>query len=205
MKEEYLLTGPLEPTNRAYAISKIAGIEMCWSYNRQHGAGFLAVMPTNLFGPGDNYDLQTSHVLPALIRKAHEAKQRGDTHLAVWGTGNPRREFLYSDDMAEACVFLLALPQARFADLVAPKSLPLVNVGAGKDLSIRELAEMVCEVVGFRGRLEFDPSKPDGTPRKLLDVSRLSALGWVSQMRLREGIALAYRDFLGRPEVQAAA
>jgi GDP-L-fucose synthase len=205
MKEEYLLTGPLEPTNRAYAIAKIAGIEMCWSYNRQHGAGFLAVMPTNLFGPGDNYDLQSSHVLPALIRKAHEGKQRGDARLPVWGTGNPRREFLYSDDMAEACVFLLTLPQARYAELVAPGSLPLINIGAGKDLSIRELAELVCEVVGFRGKLEFDPSKPDGTPRKLLDVSRLAALGWSPKTSLREGIALAYRDFLGRPEVQAAA
>jgi GDP-L-fucose synthase len=205
MKEEYLLTGPLEPTNRAYAVAKIAGIEMCWSYNRQHGAGFLAVMPTNLFGPGDNYDLQTSHVLPALIRKAHEAKQRGDARLSVWGTGNPRREFLYSDDMAEACVFLLGLQDARYGELVAPKALPLINIGAGKDLSIRELAEMVCEVVGFRGRLEFDASKPDGTPRKLLDVSRLTALGWSPSTGLRDGIALAYRDFLGRPEVQAAA
>ena len=205
MKEDYLLTGPLEPTNRAYAIAKIAGIEMCWSYNRQHGTGFLAVMPTNLFGPGDNYDLRTSHVLPALIRKAHEAKQRGEAHLPVWGTGNPRREFLYSDDMAEACVFLLGLPGARYAGLVAPKALPLINIGAGKDLSIRELAELVCEVVGFRGTPEFDTTKPDGTPRKLLDVSRLSALGWAPKTGLREGIALAYRDFLGRPEVQAAA
>ena len=205
MKEEYLLTGPLEPTNRAYAVAKIAGIEMCWSYNRQHGAGFLAVMPTNLFGPGDNYNLQTSHVLPALMRKAHEAKQRGEDRLRVWGTGRPRREFLYSDDMAEACVFLLGLPQARYAELVAPKSLPLINVGAGEDLTVRELAELVCEVVGFRGRLEFDSAKPDGTPRKLLDVTRLARLGWTPKTALRDGIALAYRDFLGRPEVQAAA
>jgi GDP-L-fucose synthase len=195
MKEESLLTGPLEPTNRAYAIAKIAGIEMCWSYNRQHGAGFLAVMPTNLFGPGDNYDLQSSHVLPALIRKAHEARQRGDDRLPVWGTGNPRREFLYSDDMAEACVFLLRLPQARYAELVSPRNLPLVNIGAGKDLSIRELAELVCEVVGFRGRLEFDASKPDGTPRKLLDTSRLEHLGWRSATGLREGVRMAYDDF----------
>jgi GDP-L-fucose synthase len=205
MKEEYLLTGPLEPTNRAYAIAKIAGIEMCWSYNRQHGTGYLAVMPTNLYGPGDNYDLQTSHVLPALIRKAHEAKRRGDERLPVWGTGNPRREFLYSDDMAEACAFLLGLPPAGYSELVAPKSLPLINIGAGKDLTIRELAEMVCEVVGFRGKLEFDPSKPDGTPRKLLDVSCLASLGWRPKTALRDGIALAYRDFLGRAEVQAAA
>ena len=202
MKEEYLLTGPLEATNRAYAIAKIAGVEMCWSYNRQHGAGFLAVMPTNLFGPGDNYDLQASHVLPALIRKAHEAKQRGDERLSVWGTGNPRREFLYSDDMAEACVFLLTLPEERYRELVAPKALPLINIGAGKDLSIRELAELVCEVIGFRGRLELDPSKPDGTPRKLLDVSRLESLGWRLAISLREGVRMAYDDFrtmLGEP------
>jgi GDP-L-fucose synthase len=195
MKEEYLLTGPLEPTNRAYAVAKIAGIEMCWSYNRQHGAGFLAVMPTNLFGPGDNYDLQTSHVLPALIRKAHEAKQRGADRLGVWGTGNPRREFLYSDDMADACVFLLTLPDARYAELVSPRALPLVNIGAGKDLSIRELAELVCEVVGFRGKLEFDASKPDGTPRKLMDTSRLERLGWRAGITLREGVRMAYDDF----------
>ena len=205
MKEEHLLTGPLEPTNRAYAVAKISGIEMCWSYNRQHGAQFLAVMPTNLFGPGDNYDLETSHVLPALIRKAHEAKRRGDERLAVWGTGKPRREFLYSDDMADACVFLLGLPQARYAGLVAPRALPLINIGAGKDLSIRELAELVCEVTGFRGRLDFDASKPDGTPRKLLDISRLAGLGWTAKTSLRDGIALAYRDFVERPEVQAAA
>jgi GDP-L-fucose synthase len=206
MKEEFLLTGPLEPTNRAYAVAKIAGIEMCWSYNRQHGAGYLAVMPTNLFGPGDNYDLQSSHVLPALIRKAHEAKQRGDARLPVWGTGNPRREFLYSDDMADACVFLLTLPQARYAELVSPKSLPLINIGAGKDLTIRELAELVCEVVDFRGRLEFDASKPDGTPRKLLDVSRLTQLGWVPQTGLRDGVQLAYEAFkrgLQRPQCGA--
>ena len=197
MKEEYLLTGPLEPTNRAYAVAKIAGIEMCWSYNRQHGTGFLAVMPTNLFGPGDNYDLQTSHVLPALIRKAHEAKLRGEDWLAVWGTGKPRREFLYSDDMAEACVFLLGLPDERYANLVTPEALPLVNIGAGNDLSICELAELVCEVVGFRGRLEFDASKPDGTPRKLLDTGRLERLGWHPRIALREGVRMAYEDFKG--------
>jgi GDP-L-fucose synthase len=203
MKEEYLLTGPLEPTNRAYALAKIAGVEMCWSYNRQHGAGFLAVMPTNLFGPGDNYDLQTSHVLPALIRKAHEAKSRGDEHLAVWGSGKPLREFLYSDDMAEACVFLLGLPDERYRELVAPKALPLINIGAGKDLSIRALAELVCEVVGFRGTLQFDASKPDGTPRKLLDVSRLARLGWTPKIGLREGVRLAYADFSSKRQVTA--
>ncbi|MGH8687197.1 MAG: GDP-L-fucose synthase family protein [Burkholderiales bacterium] len=196
MKEEYLLTGPLEATNRAYAVAKIAGIEMCWSYNRQYGTQYLAVMPTNLYGPGDNYDLQTSHVLPALIRKAHEAKQRGDGALAVWGTGNPRREFLYSDDMADACAYLLGLPEGRYAPLVAAGALPLVNIGAGKDLTIRELAELVCEVVGYRGGLEFDASKPDGTPRKLLDVGRLEALGWRSRIPLREGARLAYEDFV---------
>jgi len=195
MKEEYLLTGPLEATNRAYAIAKIAGIEMCRSYNRQHGTGFLAVMPTNLFGPGDNYDLQTSHVLPALIRKAHEAKARGEDRLVVWGTGKPLREFLHSDDMAAACLFLLTLPEERYRELVAPGALPLINIGAGKDLSIRELAEIVSEVVGFRGRLEFDTSKPDGTPRKLLDVSRLSRLGWTPKIGLRDGIGMAYQSF----------
>jgi GDP-L-fucose synthase len=173
---------------------------MCWSYNRQHGAGFLAVMPTNLFGPGDNYDLQTSHVLPALIRKAHEAKLRGEDRLLVWGTGKPRREFLYSDDMAEACVYLLALPDAPYAELVAPADLPLINVGAGKDLSIRELAELVCEVVGFRGRLEFDASKPDGTPRKLLDTGRLRQLGWRAQIGLRDGVRMAYEEFKAKSQ-----
>ncbi len=196
MKEEYLLTGPLEPTNRAYAIAKIAGIEMCWSYNREHGTGFLAVMPTNLFGPGDNYDLSNSHVLPALIRKAHEAKLRGDDRLVVWGSGSPRREFLYSDDMADACVFLMRMPEERYRGLVRPSALPLVNIGAGKDLAIRELAEMVKDTVGFAGRLEFDASKPDGTPRKLLDTSKLESLGWRAGVPLREGIARAYRAFL---------
>jgi GDP-L-fucose synthase len=195
MKEEHLLTGPLESTNRAYAVAKIAGIEMCWSYNRQYGTRFLAVMPTNLFGPGDNYDLQSSHVLPALIRKAHESKLRGDNQMVVWGSGKPLREFLYSDDMADACVFLLGLPEERFAPLVAPAALPLLNVGAGKDIAIAELARMVAEVVGFKGRLVFDASKPDGTPRKLLDSGRLEALGWRAQIELRDGIARAYRLF----------
>ena len=194
MKEKYLLTGPLEPTNRSYALAKIAGIEMCSAYNRQYGTQYLAVMPTNLYGPGDNYDLRTSHVLPALIRKAHEAKARGDAALVVWGSGTPRREFLHSDDMADACVALLGLDDARFGAALGTYP-PLVNIGAGKDLTIRELAELVCEVVGFRGRLEFDASKPDGTPRKLLDVGRMKALGWESRIPLREGIRLAYEDF----------
>jgi GDP-L-fucose synthase len=204
MKEEYLLTGPLEPTNRPYALAKIAGIEMCSAYNRQYGTQYLAVMPTNLYGPGDNYDLQTSHVLPALIRKAHEAKARGEEALGVWGTGKPKREFLYSDDMANACVALLRLDEKRFRSALDTYP-PLVNIGAGTDLSIRELAELVCEVVGFKGRLEFDASKPDGTPRKLLDVSRMRQLGWSSRIGVQEGVALAYRDFLARDGVQATA
>jgi GDP-L-fucose synthase len=194
MKEEYLLTGPLEPTNRPYALAKIAGIEMCSAYNRQHGTQFLAVMPTNLYGPGDNYDLRTSHVLPALIRKAHEAKQRGDAALVVWGTGQPRREFLYSDDMADACVALLGLEDGRYRSAIGTYP-PLVNVGAGTDLTIKELAELVCNVVGFRGRLQFDATKPDGTPRKLLDAGKLAALGWKPRTALQAGIELAYRDY----------
>jgi GDP-L-fucose synthase len=198
MKEEYLLTGPLEPTNRPYAIAKIAGIETCWSYNRQHGTKFLSVMPTNLFGPQDHYDLQNSHALPALIRKAHEAKMRGERELVIWGTGKPKREFMYSDDMADACVFLLTLDETRYAALTAPAVAPLINVGTGQDLTIAELAALVCEVVGFRGGIAHDTTKPDGTPRKLLDVSKLQALGWRSRVGLREGIALAYEDFRQR-------
>jgi GDP-L-fucose synthase len=198
MKEEHLLTGPLEATNRAYAIAKIAGVELCWSYNRQHGTRFLCAMPTNLFGTGDHYDLQTSHVLPALIRKVHEAKAGGAGSVTIWGSGRPKREFLVSDDMAEACVFLMRLPDDTFARLVAPGVAPLINIGAGKDMSIAELAALVAEVLGYRGRFEYDAGKPDGTPRKLLDTSRLSALGWKPRIPLREGIALAYRDFLER-------
>jgi len=204
MKEEYLLTGPLEPTNRPYALAKIAGIEMCSAYNRQYGTQFLAVMPTNLYGPGDNYDLQTSHVLPALIRKAHEAKLRGDEALVVWGTGKPRREFLYSDDMADACVALLRLEDARFQFAIGTYP-PLVNIGSGTDLTIRDLAEVVSGIVGFKGALRFDTAKPDGTPRKLLDVSRMTKLGWAPRVSMEEGIALAYREFLGRLEAQAIA
>jgi GDP-L-fucose synthase len=204
MKEEYLLTGPLEPTNRPYALAKIAGIEMCSAYNRQYGTQFLAVMPTNLYGPGDNYNLQTSHVLPALIRKAHEAKQRGDDALVVWGTGKPRREFLYSDDMADACVALLGMDDARFGAAIGTYP-PLVNIGSGTDLTIRELAETVSRIVGFRGALRFDTSKPDGTPRKLLDVSRMTRFGWAPKVSMEEGIALAYRESLARRELNAAA
>lgn len=197
IKEEYLLTGPLESTNRAYAVAKIAGIEMCWSYNRQYGTRFLAAMPTNLYGPGDNYDLETSHVLPALIRKMHEAKARGDREVVVWGSGTPRREFLYSDDMADACLFLMNLSEKTFASITThPASPPLINLGVGTDLTIRELAELIARIVGFDGSLRQDASKPDGTPRKLLDVGRLSALGWHPVVSLEAGVALAYDDFL---------
>ena len=200
MKEEYLLSGPLEPTNRAYALAKIAGVEMCWSYNRQHGTRYLATMPTNLYGPGDSYDLQNSHVLPALIRKIHEAKQRGDRQVTLWGSGRPRREFLYSDDLGEACVFLMRLSGEAFSRLIAPTQAPLINIGAGTDQSIAELAALVGDVLGYRGEFVYDASKPDGTPRKLLDVSRLAAFGWQPRTALREGIALAYADFLRRHE-----
>jgi GDP-L-fucose synthase len=197
MSEAHLLTGPLETTNRPYALAKIAGIEMCSAYNRQHGTRYLAAMPTNLYGPGDNYDLQNSHVLPALIRKMHEAKLRGDDEVVIWGTGTPRREFLYSDDLAEACLYLAGLEDARFDALLADGAFPLVNVGCGEDLTIRELAGLAAEVVGFEGKLVQDASKPDGTPRKLLDVSKITALGWRPKVGLREGIGRAYADFLG--------
>ncbi len=199
IKEEYLLTGSLEPTNRPYAIAKIAGVEMCHAYNRQYGTKYLAAMPTNLYGPNDSYDLQNSHVLPALIRKMHEAKMRGDREVVVWGTGMPRREFLYSEDAAGACVFLINLPEEKFASLLTMGSFPLVNIGCGEDLTIRELAETVKNAVGFDGELTFDTSKPDGTPRKLLDVGRLTSLGWTYNTTLEGGISLAYRDFLKTP------
>jgi GDP-L-fucose synthase len=188
IREDSLLTGPLEPTNEPYAIAKIAGVKMCEAYNDQYGRQYVSAMPTNLYGPNDNYDLQTSHVLPALIRKAHEARLRGDAEYVVWGSGTPMREFLYVDDLADACVHMMA----RGYDG------PLVNIGTGEDVTIRELAETVMDVVGFRGRIVFDASKPDGTPRKLLDVGRLHALGWKHRVALREGIALAYQDFLDR-------
>jgi GDP-L-fucose synthase len=184
--ESALLTGPLEPTNEAYAIAKIAGIRLCQFYASQYGKRFLSAMPTNLYGPGDNYDPASSHVLPALIRKAHEAKRDGRRELVVWGTGTPRREFLHADDLADACVFLLENHDSP----------EIVNIGCGKDVTIRELAGIVCEVVGFRGDLVFDASKPDGTPRKLLDVGRLTGLGWRARIGLREGIRSAYDWFL---------
>jgi GDP-L-fucose synthase len=183
IREDYLLTGPLEPTNEPYAIAKIAGIKLCESYNRQYARQYICAMPTNLYGPNDNYDLATSHVLPALIRKAHEARDRGDAEYVVWGSGTPRREFLYVDDLADACVHLMEQGYGG----------PLVNIGTGEDVTIRELAETVMAVVGFNGRIVFDSSKPDGTPRKLLDVSRLAALGWRAKVGLNDGIRMAYQ------------
>jgi GDP-L-fucose synthase len=192
MPESSLLTGPLEPTNRPYALAKIAGIEMCWSYNRQYGTKYLAAMPTNLYGPNDNFDLNNSHVLPALIRKTAEAIRTGAPEVTVWGTGTPRRELLYSDDLARACVHLLNLDQATFDSLLVEDAPPLINIGTGEDVSIRELAETVGRVLGFRGELVFDTSKPDGTPRKLMDVTRLHSLGWRHTVALDEGIALTW-------------
>jgi GDP-L-fucose synthase len=204
IREDYLLTGPLEETNRPYAIAKIAGIEMCWSYNRQYGTRYLCAMPTNLYGPGDNYDLQTSHVLPALIRKFHEAGAAGQRSVTVWGSGTPRREFLYSDDMADACIHLMGLAPEKFAAGLDASQPPLVNVGCGEDQPIRELAERVRRAVGVNAEIAYDRSKPDGTPRKLLDVSKLRSLGWVPRVSLDEGIALAYADYLSKTPGTAA-
>ena len=196
IKEEYLLTGELEPTNRPYALAKIAGIEMCWSYNRQYGTQYLAVMPTNLYGADDNYHLENSHVIPALIRKFHEAKVNNQATVTVWGTGTPKREFLYSDDMAEACVLVMNLNDEIYKPLLAADRNdglpPLLNLGSGSDLTIAELANLVKEVVGFNGEITFDATKPDGTMRKLMDSGRLNRLGWQANIGLRQGIALAY-------------
>ena len=192
MKEEYLLTGPLEPTNRPYALAKIAGIEMCWSYNRQYGTRYLAAMPTNLYGPGDHFDLANSHVLPALIRKTAEAKAAGRRELVVWGTGTPRRELLYSADLAQACCFLMNLDEVGFNSLLVDNEPPLINIGTGEDVTIRELAEIVAHVLEFEGTLVFDTTKPDGTPRKLMDVSRLHSLGWRHTTGLEDGIRLTW-------------
>ncbi|HLY43598.1 MAG TPA: GDP-L-fucose synthase [Terracidiphilus sp.] len=201
--EESLLTGPLEPTNRAYALAKIAGIEMCWSYNRQYGTRYLAAMPTNLYGPGDNYDLEGSHVLPALIRKIHEAKLAGRREVVVWGTGTPRREFLYSDDLAEACVHLMTLPDATYGSLLNDEQPPLINIGSGEDLTIRELAELIARVIEYDGEFVFDTSRQDGTPRKLLDVSRINALGWKASTSLEDGIRRAYESI--KPQLELTA
>lgn len=205
MREDYLLTGPLEPTNRPYAVAKIAGIEMCWSYNRQYGTKYLSAMPTNLYGPGDNYDLNNSHVIPALLRKFHEAKVSGLPTVTVWGTGTPRREFLYSDDMADACVFVMQLPDDEFQSLLGSGESdankfdpPLVNIGKGEDITIKELAELVKQVVDYKGEISFDITKPDGTPRKLMDVSRLSTLGWSAMTDLQTGLNKAYQAMLRR-------
>ncbi|OJY60424.1 GDP-L-fucose synthase [Thiobacillus sp. 0-1251] len=199
MKEEHLLTSELEPTNRPYALAKIAGIEMCWAYNRQYKTQYLAVMPTNLYGPGDNYHPENSHVIPALIRRFHEAKLANAPSVTVWGTGTPRREFLYSEDMADACVYLMNLPDAQFVPLLGQDRndglAPLMNIGVGEDLTIRELAETVKDVVGYTGVIEFDTSKPDGTPRKLMNVGRLNAMGWSAHTAMHNGLDAAYRDF----------
>ena len=198
MPESCLLTGPLEPTNRPYALAKIAGIEMCWSYNRQYGTRYLAAMPTNLYGPNDNFDLAKSHVLPALMRKAAEAKATGAKELVVWGTGTPRRELLYSQDLAEACVFLMELDEERYGSLLNESEPPLINIGTGEDVTIRELAELASKVVGYEGELIFDATKPDGTPRKLMDVSRLHALGWQHRVELKQGIELTWDAVRGQ-------
>jgi GDP-L-fucose synthase len=194
--EGALLTGPLESTNRPYAVAKIAGIEMCWAYNRQYKTRFLSAMLTNLYGPGDNYHPSDSHLIPALIRKMHEAKVRGAGQAVVWGTGVPRREFLYSDDAADACIHVLNLSDEQASDLLASvENPPLVNVGWGKDITIREVAELIAEVVGLKGALIFDPTKPDGTPRKLMNTDFLSSLGWRPRINLREGLLRTYEDF----------
>lgn len=227
MPEDCLLTGPLEPTNRPYAVAKIAGIHLCEAYNRQHGTDYRAVMPTNLYGPNDNYDLETSHVLPALVRKFHlarcaaagdreavardearygpipEAVRKGlaagseGAAVQLWGSGEPRREFLHADDAADACLFLMGMEKEAFTGAVAGHGLPFLNVGAGRDVTIRELAGIVAAVVGYRGPVAWDPDQPDGTPRKLLDVSKLAALGWRPSIGLKEGIRMTYRDYLG--------
>jgi GDP-L-fucose synthase len=191
MKEEHLLTGPLEPTNEPYAIAKIAGIEMCWAYNRQHHTKFIPVMPTNLYGPNDNFDLETSHVMAALIRKFHEAVQNNDKTVPIWGTGSPKREFLHVDDLADACIFLMNQPDTA----IKYQDHPLLNIGTGQDLTIKSLAELIKKITGFSGQLVFDDSKPDGTPQKLLDVSRINALGWQAHISLEQGIHETYKWF----------
>ncbi len=197
IREEYFLTGELEFTNRPYAVAKIAGVETCWAFNRQYGTQFLAVMPTNLFGPGDNYDLHGSHVIPALIRKIDDANKSHSPEVVIWGTGSVRREFLYSDDLADACLFLMNLDDGAFRGLTSSADHPpLLNVGSGEEMTISELAQIVCEVVGYKGRLIFDSSKPDGTPRKLLDSTRLCRLGWRPRINFQEGIRRTYQAYL---------
>jgi GDP-L-fucose synthase len=202
LKEEYLLTGPLEPTNRPYAVAKIAGIEMCWSYNRQYKTKFLAAMPTNLYGIGDNYHPENSHVIPGLIRRFHEAVQNGSPSVTIWGTGTPRREFLFADDLGEACVHVMNLPDEAFVPLCAQDRNdgvpPVLNIGYGDDVTIRELAEKIAETVGFKGEILFDTSKPDGTPRKLLDSGRITLLGWQATTSLDAGIKQVMSEFVAR-------
>ncbi len=201
MKEEYLLTSPLEPTNEPYAVAKIAGIKMCQSYNRQYGTRYLAAMPTNLFGPNDNFNLETSHVLPALIRKFHKAKiamqqssnKEKEPVVEIWGTGKPRRELLHVDDLADACFYIMNLEDKKFSSLLADYDTPLINIGFGKDISIKELALLTKEVVGFKGEINFNPSKPDGTPQKLLDIERIADLGWKPKISLQDGISMTYK------------
>ena len=202
MAENALLTGTLEPTNEPYAIAKIAGIKLCESYNRQHGVDFRSVMPTNLYGPGDNFHPQNSHVMPALIRRFHEAARDGLDEVVIWGTGNPKREFLHVDDMAEASLFVLDLPQDVYAAHTEPM-LSHINVGTGREVSIGELAQMVAEVTGFKGKLGFDTSKPDGTMRKLMDVSRLADMGWRAQIELKQGLQETYNWFLGQETIRS--
>lgn len=202
LREDSLLTGPLEPTNRPYALAKIAGIEMCWSYNRQYGTQFLALMPTNLYGRGDNYHPTNSHVIPALIRRFHEGKVARAPTVTVWGSGTPRREFMHADDMADACVHIMSLPENQFRSLLASDRNdglpPIVNIGVGDDLTIAELATLVAAAVGYTGSIAFDSSKPDGTPRKLLDSSRLHSLGWRAKTSLEVGLVSAYKDFIAQ-------
>jgi GDP-L-fucose synthase len=199
IKEEYMLTGPLESTNRPYALAKLAGIEMCWAFNRQYGTEFLSVMPTNLYGPNDNYDLKNSHVIPALVRKMHEAKVQNSSEVVIWGTGTVLREFLHADDMADACLYLMQLPDEIYLPIVRSESIaPLINIGCGEDQTIRQLAELVREVVGFEGKLVFDTTKPDGTPRKLLDISRIQELGWKPRIGLRDGLASVYQEYAAK-------
>lgn len=203
IKEEYLLTGPLEPTNRPYALAKIAGIEMCWSYNRQYGTKFLAAMPTNLYGPGDNYHPENSHVIPALIRKFHEAKATNAPQVSVWGTGLPKREFLFSEDMAQACIYIMSLMDQEFETLAAANRNdgvpPILNIGYNSDISIAELAQIIKEVTGFEGDIVFDAGKPDGTMRKLMSSERINKMGWTAKTDLRNGLKAAYSDFINLP------
>jgi GDP-L-fucose synthase len=194
IKEEYLLTGPLEETNEPYAIAKIAGIKLCETYRQQYGANFISVMPTNLYGKNDNYHPENSHVLPALIRRFNEAKEQGLNKVVIWGSGNPLREFLFADDLADACIFLMENYNEK----------EIINIGCGTDISIKELAELISEITGFTGELVFDTTKPDGTPRKLLDVTKLNTLGWHYKTGLKEGIRIAYRDFLQKHELSDA-